>query len=135
MVVLGNLPKKHMSAISIFADFLFTAQLSRYIYIKVSYRKLTDYWGMTLIEDYNRRGLPRNFTLHIKNDLCEKETIKTIAHEMVHVKQYAYLELNESMTMWQGKYIDINKIKYSNFPWEIEAFHLSNILMENYNEV
>jgi hypothetical protein len=135
MVILGKLPKKHMSAISIFADFLFTPQLSRYIYIKVSYRKITDYWGMTLIEDYNRRGLPRNFTLHIKNDLCEKETIKTIAHEMVHVKQYAYLELNESMTMWRGKHIDTNKINYSNLPWEIEAFHLSNILMENYNEV
>jgi hypothetical protein len=44
--------------------------------------------------------------------------METVAHEMVHVKQYAKGELTEQS--WQGKLIN-PKQEYWDQPWEIEA--------------
>ena len=41
---------------------------------------------------------------------------------MIHVKQYAYDELNSEMTLWRGKKVDPDKIPYAQQPWEIEAW-------------
>lgn len=56
-----------------------------------------------------------------------KDVGLTLAHEMVHVKQYATGELRDyvkstSLNRWQGKIIDDSKISYWDRPWEIEAF-------------
>ena len=48
----------------------------------------------------------------------------TIAHEMVHVKQYARNELREhgdSQFTWLNESVDGTKINYFDLPWEIEA--------------
>jgi hypothetical protein len=62
--------------------------------------------------------------------------IKVLAHEMVHVKQYAKNELGKDLalarggkglrivTRWQGKYWTPNtkEDEYWDAPWEIEAY-------------
>jgi hypothetical protein len=52
--------------------------------------------------------------------------LQCLAHEMVHVKQYAKGELsNELITAkWQGKTFKLtNSMEdYFNWPWEIEAY-------------
>jgi hypothetical protein len=49
------------------------------------------------------------------------EMATTLAHEMVHVKQYVYGETNEKLTRWKGERVDSDTIDYWVQPWEIEA--------------
>lgn len=72
---------------------------------------------------------PRNFEIVIANDLSKKTTLLTLAHEFVHLKQYARGELFEyfykaGSSRWQGKVYEEdekNGDKYWFMPWEIEA--------------
>jgi hypothetical protein len=47
--------------------------------------------------------------------------LETVAHEMVHVKQYARRELHPVYNMWCGKTYNPEKVSYWDLPWEIEA--------------
>lgn len=71
--------------------------------------------------------LPREFTIRIDSTQKLKEMLESIAHEMVHVKQYAKGELKDfsydtSGCKWLGKYIKFDKVNYYDHPWEIEAY-------------
>lgn len=64
-----------------------------------------------------------------------REIASTIAHELVHVKQYIRRELNSSMTRWKGQTVPYGprgalKIKYRQQPWEQEAFEMEEVLTE-----
>ena len=52
-----------------------------------------------------------------------RKLLETIAHEMVHVKQYARGELYQGIRVnkyrWQGKWV--GNMDYWDEPWEIEA--------------
>jgi len=50
------------------------------------------------------------------------DMMKTLAHEMVHVKQYFRNELNGYATTWKGR--NAGGYKYENQPWEREAHRL-----------
>jgi hypothetical protein len=67
----------------------------------------------------------RDFTITIDPNLGKRNMLLVIAHEMVHVKQYAKGELKDfvrvSKVKWQGKVYDDNEIDYWEQPWEIEA--------------
>lgn len=74
--------------------------------------------------DAERADRPRTFDLEIHKDMPLRKVLETIAHEMVHVKQYARGELYEgartSKHRWQGKWLDKDP-DYWDQPWEIEA--------------
>ena len=58
--------------------------------------------------------------LTISKSLSKEDTIRTIFHEMVHIKQYADGRLiNGSPQRWLGK---IHNEEYKNLPWELESF-------------
>ena len=48
--------------------------------------------------------------------------LETLAHEMVHVKQYIMNETDDVLSRWKNKKIDQNKVDYWNHPWEIDAY-------------
>jgi len=131
MIVKGKISKSRLEALGYFADKLLTKQLSKYIIVKVVLRKRMNYLGLTLVEDYNKSGKPREFVLEVYKNQEEIEIIKTLAHEMVHVRQYARGELNEEATLWQGRSM-ARDLEYNEQPWEIEAHDLTEILYENY---
>ena len=58
--------------------------------------------------------------------------VTTLAHEMVHVKQFARGELNESLTKWKNK--DCSDKEYWDQPWEIEARKLQHELVINFEK-
>ena len=60
------------------------------------------------------------------------EFLATLAHEMVHVKQYCKKELQEidTATFWYGK--DHSHLAYEDQPWEKEAFAKSYKLAKEY---
>jgi hypothetical protein len=71
--------------------------------------------------EYNR---PRDFEILLNSNLPKDEQIVTLAHEMVHVKQYARNEwkvYDDDIHRWRGKTIYMPESKYKKMPWEKEA--------------
>ena len=133
MIVKGKVSKIHLSAIDYFADSLLTKQLKKHIIVHVKFRKNLDVLGLVEVEDYNLSGKPREFIIEINRNQNATETLRTLAHEMVHVRQYAYGELNEEGTRWCGKRLERN-LEYHEQPWEIEANDVGDIIYYSYME-
>ena len=67
----------------------------------------------------------RTFEIELDRKLSLRKLMETLAHEMVHVKQYARREMNdwqykEVYYKWKGTYVP-DSTNYWDLPWEIEA--------------
>ena len=70
---------------------------------------------------------PRTFILDLA---LYGNWMSTLAHELVHVKQFARGELDPALQYWKGKnHMDT---EYWQQPWEIEARKLQQKLMKAY---
>jgi hypothetical protein len=63
----------------------------------------------------------RTFEIEVDRTLSLRKLLETVAHEMVHVKQYARKELSPYGSVWCGKTYNPKKVSYWDLPWEIEA--------------
>ena len=63
----------------------------------------------------------REFEIELDCTQKLRPLLETLAHEMVHVKQFARRELHPSTDTWYGKTYNPKKISYWDLPWEIEA--------------
>ena len=63
----------------------------------------------------------RTFELEIDRTRPLRQLLETVAHEMVHVKQYARRQLHPNRESWLGKTYNPKKLSYWDLPWEIEA--------------
>jgi hypothetical protein len=97
------------------------------IEIKIKSFGKDDTYGYAMpLDDHSN---PRCFELEINKNARLRRLLETVAHEMVHVKQYARGELFESIGKhgkhrWQGEWLsDSSKhvTEYWDQPWEIEA--------------
>ena len=88
--------------------------------------------GLCIIDEYNNQNKPRSFTIEINKNQSKMEILNAVAHEMVHVKQYVYGELNEQMSSWLGQKIDCDRVDYFEQPWEVEAYNLEAFLTVMY---
>jgi hypothetical protein len=71
-------------------------------------------------------------TIVISKSLSVKDVIRTIFHEMVHVKQYMDGRLVTGyQSRWMGETYDCD---YNELPWEVEAFDLEAKMFNAYNE-
>ena len=67
----------------------------------------------------------KDYVITIDKNLSKRNMLIALAHEMIHVKQYArgelkdYLRVNKSK--WNGEIIDPQEVDYWDQPWEIEA--------------
>ena len=89
-------------------------------------------------ESYSR---PREFTINL--DSRDIDTaVETLAHEMVHVKQWARREMQDvyddddtpSRTRWKSRKIDTTKVHYHDWPWERQAWKLEPKLYNEWKE-
>jgi hypothetical protein len=92
------------------------------IFLRIKFNNKIDAYGYASVEDYNDSGKPRDFEIEIHSGIGASDILKTLAHEMVHIKQYAYNETNETLTRWKGRKVDSDNTDYWVQPWEIEAF-------------
>lgn len=76
--------------------------------------------GFCEVIGHNSRKKPREFQISIQKNKSQRYMLMTLAHEMVHLKQYALGELDENMNVWKGRRIH-SKTDYWDTPWEIEA--------------
>lgn len=83
------------------------------------------------------------YLINVSNHFYTNELLDTIAHEMIHIKQFIKGELSYSSNnnfMWMGEecltYEKDRKIYklYKQFPWEIEAFSKSKDLVKMFLE-
>jgi hypothetical protein len=117
-------------AAQFFANLLMDPRMVRNLEIDVEVEPGLDVMGECINEDDTKNS--RYFTIRLNRN--HSDDIKTLAHEMVHVKQYAKNELGKQLrvsrgglkitTQWQGN--DWNPKRkedaYFDAPWEIEAY-------------
>lgn len=122
-------------------------RLTNNLDVTVKFAKLSDdVAGYTEWVDNNIR--PREFVIAISNKLSRRKQFKTMAHELVHVKQFAKGELVErlkptqSLVWKKDKPLTISRneeekqtmASYLLLPWEIEANGMEEALVTKYTE-
>lgn len=73
----------------------------------------------------------------IDAQLSIKQQKLVLAHEMIHVKQYAKGELivlSEQQVLWKGRKYICQQSKRLYTPWESEAYRTDNLLAKRYKE-
>ena len=107
-------------------DFVLKKLLPRYrtLDIKIVLKKLPDGLHGLCTADTKRE-----FEIEINSSLKLREMMIAVAHELVHVKQFASGELDAynfqpsvaKQIMWKGSSIKTKGLDYWDQPWEIEA--------------
>jgi len=109
---------------------LMGGRLSRHINLKIQtthpnlYKKSMLYAYVDYDEcSYNK--FPRKFTITMTENFALMRSMVILAHELVHVKQFALGELyycpNTGREKWKGKIINHDQYNYWDLPYEIEA--------------
>jgi hypothetical protein len=135
----GNAFQKKLAAAAV--DFAKCEMMSkiRTLDIILKIRKFTkeegNVVGWCIYED-DDKVKHREFTIEVSGEQGIEAFIKTIMHEMVHVKQYALAEMRESYgndkhrIYWKGT--DHTKTAYTKSPWEKEAYRLQDKLYSKF---
>ena len=108
------------------AEHLFPNNLKNKITLDIEFSKTLykedGILGEIDFDDSNHR--PNEFTMTIDCAGSKRTVMETIAHEMVHLKQYAKGELFDlsrcGSTRWQNNLVD-SQTNYWDLPWEIES--------------
>lgn len=127
-VRLFSVPEKLSSlelrdAAQFYGQLLMHKNLLKNIQLRVAFTRTEG--NTTMWEDDNVR--PREFTITIERGMSARNTLITLAHEMVHLKQYATGELRDYMSCarvhrWRDQKRDWGDVEYWDLPWEIEAY-------------
>ena len=88
-----------------------------------------DCYGFLDATTYTR---PRDFTISLHSNMKDIDYVKTLLHELVHLRQWVEgtLTLKSGKTHYRGK--NVSDIKYHKQPHEIEAFKLQEELYIQY---
>jgi len=127
--------KETKECVSFFAHELMSNRLCSNLYIEVIYNKRLyekdKCVGVVDSLDYYR---PRDFIIEIDSNLNYESTLRALAHEMIHVKQYARGELRDyaksKKIRWKDEIIESRA--YWSMPWEKEAYGKEKKLVKNY---
>ena len=111
-----------------YADKLMGKRLMSGLEIHINLRKnlidKEDCEGTATWEDESSR--PKEFTIELDVTYSIRDALITLAHEMVHVKQWAkgemYEYLKSGLIRFHKTKFDADNINYWDYPWEIEAF-------------
>ena len=105
----------------------------RTLELNFSLRKLKTLYGQLEQKDDKRR----EFKVILSKSMNTENLIKTVIHEMVHVKQYIRKEMDSEILgqrmRWKSKMYPSN-IKYDDMPWEKEASRLETKYSREYLE-
>jgi general stress protein CsbA len=71
------------------------------------------------------------------NDHDREESIKILAHEIIHIQQYSSgdLKYEKGLMTWMGNTTDLNSQPYEMRPWENDAFDRARALSNNIESV
>lgn len=116
------------SAANFYGDYLLGTKLSKNVNLSIKFIKYPrgSYDYAECIWKYENH-CSRDFEISIDRSLCRREMLLALAHEMVHLKQYAKGELKDyvkpaRMIGWMGEKFLEEELDYWEQPWEIEAY-------------
>jgi len=70
----------------------------------------------------------REFEIEVDTSVRKRTLLTSLAHEMVHIKQFATNELidinliGQKCMLWNKQNINVQNSDYYDLPWEIEAY-------------
>ena len=141
-LTLRNVPKRLdqatvRRAVGFFAERLMGSRLARNLTVRVVFVKGLKADGYCIWEDDNHK--PREFSIHVNARYAMVRVLTILAHEMVHVKQYARGELKDYLTTptacrFNGVYHDTALMSYDDHPWEDEAYSKEGPLVRAFKE-
>ena len=116
-------------AVEYYCSRLMSKRMLNTLYIDIEFKKkLDDDEDFEAFCSYHgKEDGVRSFTIEIKKGLTTRDILTYLAHECVHVKQFATGEMKDGAvyaitTRWKGKEINEQKVDYWDHPWEIEAY-------------
>ncbi len=69
------------------------------------------------------------YQIVINSTLTRDDIVETLFHELVHINQHSKGDFDQELRLWKGKKYDC---LYLDLPWEVQAFHHQDIMMEEY---
>ena len=126
--------KNHRNYLIDFADWasyrLVGGRISRHMNLLIQLNHPNHYrkhylYADTDYQDDDEKRYPRNFVITMTSRFGILRSLVILAHEMVHVKQFALGELvwpeQNIHPKWLGKKINYESTEYWDLPYEIEA--------------
>lgn len=141
MQVTGEVPGEVLHAAEFFAGELMDGRLHRHLHVEVVMDPTLESWAGLTSSDDDRIRKPQFFTIRLNPIADAQELIQALAHEMVHVKQYATGELEDHLDgqlFWKDE-LHKGVVSYGGDPddedappWEKEAYSLEADLYDDY---
>jgi hypothetical protein len=108
------------------AEMLMSKRMAESLLIRIEFIKDLDNQYDGDCEYVDEESRPKEFLIRVNDALKLSKKLRTICHEMVHVKQYAtgemkYMSRPARFTKFQGMLYP-DELEYWDSPWEIEAF-------------
>ncbi len=128
------LEQELVTAAKFYGRELLSKQLYKHIHLEINLVSSIPDLGSCCITYFNDWYKAREFEIELRRRKSTKSILQTLAHELVHLKQFAKGELNDEHTKWKGKKIDTEFINYFDLPWEVEASSYEYILYALYQE-
>lgn len=105
------------------------------VYMDGTLFEKTKTYGLSVWEDKYRRG--REFSLEVDTSVDFTAVLQTVAHECVHIKQWAvgeYFAVDDGAWVYEfrGATYDTREVDYWDLPWEIEAYGRMTGLIVNW---
>jgi hypothetical protein len=124
-------------AIRFYGNELLGSRLAKNIKIFLVFEELPNVVN-ALCQWNDDNHLCRSFVIILNKKMNKKTTLIALAHEMVHVKQYARGELKDYLrsdkVKWRKRVFRLDKVEYWSSPWEVEAYKKDKILYEKYKQ-
>ena len=110
-------------AIEFYGSELMSKRILSDLEITIKFKTKMEHWATAEIDDADIESKrPRKFVIEIHPWIGVKNIFETLAHEMVHVKQFAKQEIGNDMIYWKGDLVNVDKVDYYKLPWEFEAY-------------
>ena len=115
------------SAARWYGQHLFHSRIYKKIKLTIHFKRMPmDHLGEAVYD--NPKMCKYNYDIFLNRELGERRILTTLAHEMVHTRQYVsyqYISYNrktmQHLIKYDGIKYDLNKVDYWDCPWEIDA--------------
>jgi hypothetical protein len=114
-----------------YSNCLLTKKMQDNLKIVIKFNKKIKDCGSAEVVGYNSSNKAREFLINIHAGLSARDILETLAHEMVHVKQFAYNHTDETLSRWKNNLVS-DDLDYWYQPWEIEAHGLEGGLLTKF---
>lgn len=108
-----------------YADRLLHSRTKATIDLQITFKKSKKILGDGWCDWEDKSHKPRVFLIALDRSLSQKKMLLALAHEMVHLKQFATGEMKDmakgNTVKWRGEIMSRDGL-YWDHPWEIEAY-------------